>query len=129
MYKLTNTEMILREDGACIPPDPENADYAAYLTWISAGNTPDPADPPPVVVPQSVTMAQGQAALYRQGKLDQVQAAIDAAVAAGNVEVGIFWRKANTIDRNSPFTDLIGNVLALSDGDKDQLFILADSLG
>lgn len=26
-------------DGACLPKDPENVDYAAYLEWVAEGNT------------------------------------------------------------------------------------------
>ena len=38
-------EFILRTtDGAWIPKDTDNADYQHYLTWLSEGNTPDPAD-------------------------------------------------------------------------------------
>ena len=49
-YKLTNGGAILRTaDQAYIPPDPANADYREYLAWQAAGNTPDPADPAPVV--------------------------------------------------------------------------------
>jgi hypothetical protein len=31
-------------DNAFIPLDPANTDYAAYLEWVAAGNTPLPAD-------------------------------------------------------------------------------------
>jgi len=49
MYKLFNfdgkTQAIIRlSDNASIPLDPANTDYAAYLKWLEAGNTPQPAD-------------------------------------------------------------------------------------
>lgn len=47
-YQLTNTSFIVRiGDGAYIPPDPANRDYAEYLAWLASGNTPDPADVTP----------------------------------------------------------------------------------
>ena len=52
IYQLTASNCILRTtDGAFIPPDPANTDFAAYLEWLEAGNepepAPDPATPPP----------------------------------------------------------------------------------
>ena len=56
-YQLTTGDIILRTtDGAFIPPDPANTDYAAYLEWVEAGNMPDPA--PMVVPPAPLTTEQ-----------------------------------------------------------------------
>ena len=33
-------------DNAFIPMDPQNTDYAEYLKWLDAGNTPLPAETP-----------------------------------------------------------------------------------
>lgn len=52
-YQLTATETIIRTgDGACIPPDPANRDYAEYVQWVEAGGVPDPYVAPPVPEPQ-----------------------------------------------------------------------------
>ena len=51
MYKLLkllpNQEMgcvFDLEKNICIPFDPANTDYQAYLKWLEEGNTPQPAD-------------------------------------------------------------------------------------
>jgi hypothetical protein len=31
-------------DNTSIPFDPANTDYQAYLAWLEAGNTPEPAE-------------------------------------------------------------------------------------
>ena len=52
-YQVTQSDCILRTaDNAFIPPDPANTDYQAYLAWLEAGNTPEPApEPEPVAEP------------------------------------------------------------------------------
>jgi hypothetical protein len=62
-YQLTTSTTILRlADNAFIPPDPANTDYAAYLAWVEAGNTPEPApipEPPVELTPAEKLAASG----------------------------------------------------------------------
>jgi hypothetical protein len=52
MYKLgiipfgqTEVSSVIRLfDNACVPFDPDNTDYQAYLKWLADGNTPLPAE-------------------------------------------------------------------------------------
>ena len=69
MYKLIETlggKSVTRtnEDGSAtsIPFDPANTDYAAYLAWVEAGNTPEPApipEPPVELTPAEKLAASG----------------------------------------------------------------------
>jgi hypothetical protein len=71
-FKLTKSEMILRaRDGAFIPPDPGNRDYQEYMTWLAAGNTPDPADTESPIV-STPTLNDRLAALEMVSERDAV---------------------------------------------------------
>jgi hypothetical protein len=62
-YQLTTSTCIIRlSDGATIPNDPGNRDYAEYLDWLEAGNTPEPAPdlaPPPVLTTEQKLAVAG----------------------------------------------------------------------
>jgi len=62
MYTLidkTNRVFKINLDGSLtsFPADEANTDYAAYLLWLSEGNTPEPADIPPAPTYQELRAA------------------------------------------------------------------------
>ena len=121
MYKLTTSTNIIRiADGAYIPEERANTDYAAYLTWISAGNTPDSADP---VVITSVSMRQARLALLSAGLLDDVDAAI--AAISDPIErktAEIEWEYAQEVHRDHQWVLNLAGALSLDAAGIDALF-------
>lgn len=79
--------------------------------------------------PRSVSMRQGRLALLQAGYLAQVNAAIQAIQdpvqkAAAEIE----WEYAQTIDRDSAFTQTLAAQLGLTNSDLRNLFTLASTL-
>ena len=117
MYKLTNGWPQRLSDNASINPDtnPE------YLTWLAEGNTPEPADIPPVVIP-TITMRQARLALLSAGLLDEVEAAIT------TPSDRIWWDYSATVERNHPLVNAVLTALGKTEAEIDDMFIAAATL-
>lgn len=59
--------------GAIIGPEHED-EWAEYQAWVAAGNTPNPAPPPPVIVPIKISRRQFFQAAAKAGIITQAEA-------------------------------------------------------
>jgi hypothetical protein len=130
MYQLTEANSIKRlSDGAFIPLSEGNGDYRAYLEWLAAGNTPEPApvEPPPGV-PQIVTMRQARLALLGAGLLGNVTTAINALPEPDKSVATIEWEYSQEVHRDRALIQVLGPMLGLDDAQMDALFVAAAAL-
>ena len=85
MYKLGKDLIQRLADGASIPTDPANTDYANYLIWLSEGNTPEPYIEPVPTYQELRASAYPPATNYLdaivKGDTAQAQAYIDECLA------------------------------------------------
>ncbi|MCW2283381.1 hypothetical protein M2323_001205 [Rhodoblastus acidophilus] len=149
MYTLTSAALaadaqsILRSDGAYIPPDPANSDFAAYLAWLAVGNAPTPYAPPPPPVPSQVTRKQffqaaAQTQIITQDEALAVLATgtvptrLGAAIATLPVPEQFAAKMAILGDpvfyRTDAKLSALGTAIGKSSADIDDLFTLAATL-
>lgn len=96
--------------------------------WTYTGTTFEPPAPPPVVIPDTVSMRQARLALYQEGELDQVQPLIDAMMEPAKTTTQISWDYATIVQRDDDLVVQLSAAMGLTSDDLDTLFTLAATL-
>lgn len=101
MYTL-HPSHVVRDDGATIPFDPLNADYAAYLQWVADGNT--PASPPVPTIAELILKAKAETRVQRQPIIEILDGLQASALAKGDPATALVIETAKQALRD--ITDL-----------------------
>lgn len=106
--------------------------WRAAPDWVCVGCSHDGADfhaPAPVAaVPEAVTMRQARLALLGAGRLEAVQAAIDALPEPKKAAAKISWEYSVQVQRHNGLVPQMAAALGLSEAQIDALFIAAAAL-
>ena len=76
----------------------------------------------------SVTMRQARLALAQAGKLQLIEDAIALIPEPDKTIISIEWEYASTVERLSPWIDIMASALGMTDVEMDALFELAATL-
>jgi hypothetical protein len=130
MYQLVNNSNSIKRlaDSAFIPMDEANRDYRDYLAWIDEDNQPLPADPEPVVVPQTVTMAQARIALQQAGLFAVVESVLNNLPEPKRAIALTAWEYAPNVSRNGALVTTLASVVGLTEAQLDALFTTAAAI-
>lgn len=79
-YKSTETDTVIRDDGAHIPNDPRNQDRQDYLAWLQTGGVPDPYVEDPVSIATRQRKATFDADATRADLLTRLRTATPAQI-------------------------------------------------
>lgn len=126
MYRKTSGTAVIRlEDGACIPADPANSDWQAYIVWLAAGNAPSPEK----------TIVD-----IKTDQWNAIKAERDRRIQSGGYKVGAKWFHSDTFSRtqqlglvmmgasipdNTPWKTMDGTVVVMTQSLAGQVFAAA----
>jgi len=142
-YKLTNEPNVIVRltDGAHIPADPNNRDYADYLAWLDAGGVTEEANPVPVSLPPIsdrqffqqlailALISEDDALLACEGKIPaSLDALVDTLPQGQRFAARMFLKGATEFKRDHPMTAMLGAAMGWSDEQIDQLWAAAIQL-
>jgi hypothetical protein len=102
------------------------AQYEPLIAEVEAAII--PYTPPPIPIPNIVTMRQARLALLSAGVLSLANAAIAAMTGVEGEAARIEWEYAQEVKRDAPLVLGMATALGLSEAQLDNLFTLAGTL-
>lgn len=124
MYKILNEQFVVRiSDGVNFPKSD-----IVYVEWLSQGNTPTPADVPPVPRITSVTMRQARLALLGAGMLSTVNNMLAGMAGAQGEAARIEWEYSQEVHRDRGLVQALRTKLGMTEAQLDALFTAAAAI-